>query len=192
MTDTSIDDRANPSSAMYRIDVEPVPGRVTALIDGQTVADSTNTVRMLETRLPSVLYFPRADVDTGILRRSDRRIFCLFRGSATNWSLRLPTRTIDRAAWSYERLLEISRSIGGYIAFYDGIVERWIAEPGVLDAPAIQDSITELPLVDWVLREAWFAASAIELTERLGQTLATVRCRFFNLTSAFGRCIRSS
>ena len=38
----------------------------------------------------------------------------------------------------------------------------------------MQDLITELPLVEWVLREAWFAASAIELTERLGQTIVDV------------------
>lgn len=129
---------------------------------------------MLETHLPPVLYFPRSDVDLSVLRRADRRTFCPFRGSATRWSLRLPSRTIDDAAWSYERPLEISRSIAGYIAFYEGVVENWIAEPGVLDTPSVQDLITELPLVEWVLREAWFAASAIDLTERLGQTIVDV------------------
>ncbi len=169
-----MDENVSTSSAIYRIELEPVKGRVAAIVDGQTVADSTEVVKMLETHLPPVIYFPHSDVDAGVLRRGDQRTFCPFRGSATHWSLRLPRRTIDDAAWSYERPLEISRSIRGYIAFYNGVVERWIAEPGVVDAPAVQDVITELPLVEWVLREAWFATSAIELTERLGQTIVDV------------------
>ena len=169
-----MDDSAAPSSATYRIETGAVEGRVAAVVDGHTVAESTGVVRMLETHLPPVLYFPRSAVDPSVLRRGDKRTFCPFRGSATHWSLRLPSRTIDDAAWSYERPLEISRSIAGYIAFYAGVVENWIAEPGVLDTPSVQDLITELPLVEWVLREAWFAASTIELTERLGQTIVDV------------------
>ena len=169
-----MDDNAGHSTAIYRIETEAVEGRIAAIIDGHTVAESTGVVRMLETHLPPVLYFPRASVDPALLRRGDQRTFCPFRGSATHWSLRLPNRTIDDAAWSYERPLEISRSIGGYIAFYAGVIENWIAEPGVLDVPVVQDLITELPLVEWVLRQAWFATSAIELTEQLGKTIVDV------------------
>ena len=97
-----MDDNANPSSAIYRIELEPVQGRVAAIVDGQTVADSSEAVKMLETHLPPVIYFPHADVDAGVLQRSDQRTFCPFRESVTHWALRLPSRTIDDAAWSYD------------------------------------------------------------------------------------------
>ena len=58
-----MDDSAAPSSAIYRIETEAVEGRVAAVIDGHTVAESNGVVRMLETHLPPVLYFPRSDVD---------------------------------------------------------------------------------------------------------------------------------
>ena len=74
----------SPASTVYRVDLEAVPGRVAAVIDGQTVAESSRVVKVLETRLPPALHFPRADVDGAILRRSERRTFCPFKVTAAS------------------------------------------------------------------------------------------------------------
>jgi uncharacterized protein (DUF427 family) len=70
-----MNETAGPESSIYRIDLRPVAGRVAAVIDGMTVADSTAAVVMHETHLAPTYYFPRADVDGEILRRSARRTF---------------------------------------------------------------------------------------------------------------------
>ena len=170
-----MNETAGPESSIYRIDLRPVTGRIAAVIDGMTVADSTAAVVVHETRLAPKVYFPRADVDGEILRRSARRTFCPFKGTATHWTLGLATRTVEDAAWSYERPLEVTKPIEGHIAFYDGVVERWVAEPEVLDAiAAAQGPASELPLAKWVMGGAWLAQSASELTEQLGRKLVEV------------------
>ncbi|MDP6804762.1 MAG: DUF427 domain-containing protein [Rhodospirillales bacterium] len=170
-----MNETAGSDSSIYRIEFRPIAGRIAAVIDGITVADSTAAVVMHETHLPPIYYFPRADVDGEILRRSERRTFCPFKGTATHWTLRLATRTVEDAGWSYERPLDISTPIEGYIAFYDGVVERWVAEPEVLDAlAAAQRPASELPLAEWVMGGAWLAQSASELTEQLGRKLVEV------------------
>ena len=168
-----MNETTDPASAIYRIALEPVNSRVAAVIDGVNVADSAGAVLSHETHLSPTPYFPRADIAAGVLQRGERRTFCPFKGTATHWSLRLPARTIENAAWSYERPLEHAVPITGYVAFYEGVIERWIAEPGVLEGKAVaREAIADLPLADWIMRHAWFAKSARDLTEQLGRNLA--------------------
>ncbi len=54
-------DRQNSDSG-YRFTFEPHSRRVRAEFSGATIADSTRTVVVRETRLPAVYYFPREDV----------------------------------------------------------------------------------------------------------------------------------
>ncbi len=143
------------------------------MVDGVTVADTTRAVLVHETHLPSCLYIPRADFRDGVLRRGDLRTFCPFKGTATHWSVNLPGRTLENSAWSYERPLEIAVPIGGYVAFYDGVVDQWIGPSAVLERIAQKDEPPEeAPLTDWLSRHAWLAPSASELTEQLAHAVA--------------------
>lgn len=116
------------AATTYRIELEAVPGRVAVVIDGVTVADSADVVVVHETHLPSVYYFPPSDVARERFRRSAHRTFCPFKGTATHWSLELPSRTVDNAAWSYDDPLDASNAIGGYVGFYANLVDQWIAD----------------------------------------------------------------
>ena len=94
------------------------PKRMRVVFNGETIADSTRTLKLLETRHADVHYFPRADVGMDFLRRTDHHSFCPFKGDASYWSLEAGGETVENAAWSYEEPFDDVAEIKGYIAFY--------------------------------------------------------------------------
>ena len=102
-------------------------------------------------------------------RRNELRTFCPFKGIATYYDLELASRTVENAAWSYENPLTEAKPVGGYIAFIMDAVEEWLADevdPVAAQAPPTQGGA--MPLVDWLVHEAWTAGSSAALTEQLG------------------------
>jgi len=62
-------------SPSHRVDVEPSPKRVRMKLGGETIADSTNALLMLETNHKPIYYFPRADIRMNLMVRTDRTSF---------------------------------------------------------------------------------------------------------------------
>lgn len=107
------------------------------------------------------------------MRRSERRTFCPFKGTATHWGLKLSGRSIENAAFGYERPLGIAKAVGGHIAFYPGVIDEWRGDEAALAAMATeQATAAELPLAEWTARGAWLCQSASDLTQQLGRNLA--------------------
>ncbi|MEP3276075.1 MAG: DUF427 domain-containing protein, partial [Stappiaceae bacterium] len=71
----------------YSISVSPLEGRVRALRDGVTVAESNNAKVMYETRLAPIIYFPINDVRLELTEATGRRSFCPFKGTASYFDL---------------------------------------------------------------------------------------------------------
>src|SRR5687767_10182994 len=80
--------------------VEPSSRRVRVIVDGETIADSTRAVRVLETSHPPVWYVPPDDVRMELLDNSDTSTFCEYKGTANYWTLRSNGRTVEDVAWS--------------------------------------------------------------------------------------------
>ena len=158
----------------YRIELVAAPGRVSASVAGVTVANSENAIVLHESYLPSGFYFPRMDVDTSLLRRSDYRTFCPFKGTATHWNMEVADRSYENVAWSYERALEAALPVTGFVAFYPDVIEQISAEPGLLEPKAEAALSGRSDLADWVLGRAWQAVSSEELTEQLGRQLTVL------------------
>ncbi|MEH3035892.1 MAG: DUF427 domain-containing protein [Sphingomonas adhaesiva] len=116
---------------------EPSERHVRIRHRGLTVADTRAAVRTLETSHPPSWYIPPADVDAGLLRRSDRRSFCEWKGEATYWHLVIDGREWRDVAWSYASPTPAFAVLRDHLAFYaapldectvDG--ERVRAQPG--------------------------------------------------------------
>ncbi len=117
--------------------IEPSSRRVRVIVDGQTIADSTRTVRVLETSHPPVWYIPPEDVRMDLLDNSETRTFCEWKGTASYWTLRAGGRTVEDVAWSYEQPIPAFESLRSYLAFYPSRVdacfiddERVTPQPG--------------------------------------------------------------
>jgi uncharacterized protein (DUF427 family) len=101
--------------------VEPSAARVVVELDGQVLADSRRSLRVLETSHPPVYYIPAADIRTDRLRPSARRpTVCEFKGTARYYDAG------DRSAvaWSYASPSPGYEAIAGCYAFYPGRVDR--------------------------------------------------------------------
>ena len=94
------------------------PQRLRIVVHGQTIADSTNTLVLFETRHADVHYFPRADVNMDFLLRTDHHTHCPFKGDASYWSIEVAGDTLENAAWSYEEPFQDVSEIKEYISFY--------------------------------------------------------------------------
>jgi uncharacterized protein (DUF427 family) len=128
MTDRKMSTNSGPGYAKhpgYRIDIAPAGKRVQVFFNGQPVADSRNALLMREENHQPVTYFPRADVDMALLRRTDHATHCPFKGDASYWTLDAGGQTAQDAVWSYEAPCDEVLPIKGYLAFYRDRMEAW-------------------------------------------------------------------
>ena len=104
--------------------LETTPRRIRVLFAGVTVADSSRCLRILETSHPPTYYIPPQDVRMDLLRPTDRRSFCEFKGSARYWSLRVGDREARDCAWSYPRPTPGYEALRDHLAFFANRVDE--------------------------------------------------------------------
>ena len=116
---------------------EPSDRRIRIEHRNVLVADTCNSVRTLETSHPPSWYLPLADVTPGLLRRSDRRSFCEWKGEAVYWHLVIGEEVLRDVAWSYPEPTPAFAILCDKVAFYAGPFdrctvdgERVVAQPG--------------------------------------------------------------
>ncbi len=99
--------------------VVPCSRRVRVSLGGETVADSSRALRVLETSHPPVIYLPPSDVVAGRLAPSRaRQTFCEFKGVASY--LDFAGRPV---AWTYRDPSPGFEALRDFIAFYPGRVD---------------------------------------------------------------------
>ena len=109
--------------------LEPVGRRVRVVFAGQTVADSSRALRVLETSHPPTYYIPPQDVRGDLLERSARRSFCEFKGEAHYVSLRVGGRVSLDCGWTYPDPTPGFRPLKDHVAFYAGRVDEcWVED----------------------------------------------------------------
>ena len=107
----------------HPITVERAGNRVTATVNGHTIADSSATLRLQEARYPAVHYFPRADVDMSLLEPTDHATYCPYKGDASYYSIRTDDGLLENAVWTYATPHPALGEIKEYVAFYTDRVD---------------------------------------------------------------------
>lgn len=97
--------------------------RIRVIAGGITIADTTKSKRVLETSHPPVFYIPPMDIDTDVLQSSTYQSFCEWKGTAHYYSLILPGKIVEQAAWYYSKPTPRFAGIEGYVAFYPSKME---------------------------------------------------------------------
>ena len=85
---------------------------------GAVLAESSNTIELIEGDIPPVIYFPREDVGMAFLERTDSATTCPHKGKASYYAIHGKSGIIPDAAWSYEDPKEAVAEIRDHLAFY--------------------------------------------------------------------------
>ena len=104
--------------------LERVTARLRVVFGGETIADTANGWRVLETSHPPTYYLPPADVRAEFLKAAGGSSFCEFKGVASYWTIVAGGRRSERAAWSYARPSAAFAPIAGHLAFYASRVDE--------------------------------------------------------------------
>jgi uncharacterized protein (DUF427 family) len=94
-------------------------------IDGVTVADSRQPRILFETGLPPRYYVPLTEVRMDLLRPSDTRTHCPYKGTASYWSVDTGRAVHNDIVWIYRAPLPESQKIAGLACFYNEKVDLY-------------------------------------------------------------------
>jgi uncharacterized protein (DUF427 family) len=85
---------------------------------GVTIADTTASLRVLETSHPPAFYVPPDDIGPDVLVRAERTTWCEFKGVGTYFAVVAGGRTEPDAAWTYLEPMAGYEALAGHVAFY--------------------------------------------------------------------------
>ena len=107
-----------------RIDTIPSSREVKVVVGGETVATSSHAHFLFETGLPTRYYMPREDVRLDLLRPSDKRSRCPYKGEAVYWSLEVGGKLHEDLVWSYPSPIPETPKIKDLLCFFNEAVDE--------------------------------------------------------------------
>lgn len=126
------------------------PSERTARIEfgGETVAESSRAIRVLETASPPTIYLPTADVHMELLRPvSGKHSICEWKGQASYLDVVAGDEISKAAAYLYPDPKEAFAALRAHVSFYPGRVEAFLGgervrpQPGQFYAGWITDDV---------------------------------------------------
>ena len=103
----------------HRVIEQHLDERVRVSVHGETVADSTDVIKVEEDGYPARYYFPRDAVTMQRLELSAMTSECPFKGMAHYFDIKLGDERIKNAVWSYEDPFDEHLDLKERLAFYD-------------------------------------------------------------------------
>ncbi|NQU61505.1 MAG: DUF427 domain-containing protein [Rhodospirillales bacterium] len=101
----------------HKVIVERHPGRHRIVINGEVVADSSDTLLMNESGYERVHYFPCKDVRMDMMPSNTHHTFCPFKGEASYWDFDASGGLVENAAWGYLEPFDEVSELKGFVAF---------------------------------------------------------------------------
>jgi uncharacterized protein (DUF427 family) len=112
----------------HPISIERNAKRVVVTVAGEVIAESCDSLTLLEASYPPVSYIPRKDVNMSKLERTTHASYCPYKGDAAYFSIPSGGERSINAVWTYESPYSAVEQIKDHVAFYtdriDSIEER--------------------------------------------------------------------
>jgi uncharacterized protein (DUF427 family) len=115
-----------PKDPYTRVDMRDSSREVKVVINGETVAETTQAVMFLETGQPHRYYIPKTDVRMDLLKSAERTMKSTYKGVADYYDVEIAGESAELMAWCYEKPFDESARIAGYICFPQGKVEMYV------------------------------------------------------------------
>ncbi|KAF2840138.1 DUF427-domain-containing protein [Patellaria atrata CBS 101060] len=115
----------HPKDPTKRIDILPSTRTVEIQVNGKTLAKSSSSMHLIEPLLPVRYYLPQTAVtDQSLLRASDTRSLCPYKGEAEYYDIVLDDGSVHKdLAWWYRYPTPESHAITGLLCFYNEKVD---------------------------------------------------------------------
>ena len=107
----------------HPITIHPAGERVLARVGDELIADTRDALSLREASYPEVLYIPFDDVRPEVLRPSDTKTHCPYKGDASYYDLLVGGKEMPDAVWSYRQPHDAVAEIAGHVAFYPDRVQ---------------------------------------------------------------------
>lgn len=112
--------------------LEAVEWRIRVVHGGVTVVDAPRALRVLETSQAPAYYVAFDHIDESLLRASEHRTLCEWKGMASYADVTVGDLVVERAAWTYSRPDESFAALAGHWAFYaQTLDECWVDDERV-------------------------------------------------------------
>jgi adenylate cyclase len=161
-------------AADYEIRFEPGRRRMRVEFNGAWIADSSRVIVLHETRQPPSYYFPREDVRTDLLAKTEHITHCPFRGNATYWTIKVGDAVSQNAAWSYDEPYDDGRAIKEHVSFYPERVSAIYDGDDEIPHLAARPSMHANAIAGWLLGEAWQIDAADRLVDAFCRRLREI------------------
>lgn len=116
--------------------LEPVEHVLRIELGGQTIAETTDGWRVLETHHAPTYYLPAEAFSDGALEPAQGSSLCEWKGRASYWTLVAGSRRAPRAGWGYPSPTPDFRALRDHIAVYPGAMDAcWVGDVRVTPQP---------------------------------------------------------
>ena len=115
--------------------IDPDNRKVLVEIQSEIIAESTSTIRILETSSPPVFYIPEKDIDLSKLKEGTGSSLCEWKGPAKYWNVITDSEVLENVGWSYPAPFPGYEEIRDYISFYPAKLECYVDGERVLPQP---------------------------------------------------------
>ncbi len=97
---------------------EPTSRRIRIVHGGTVLAETSSSIRTLETSHPPTYYIPQTDIAMALLTATDRSSFCEWKGHAVYWTVAIAGSVFRNVGWSYPDPTRGFAMLRDHIAFY--------------------------------------------------------------------------
>lgn len=127
--------------------LEECDKHVKIVFNGETIADTHRSKRVLETSHPPVYYIPPEDINMDFVQPTRGSSFCEWKGRAAYYDVVVGDRRVSKAGWYYPSPTSRFASVKDCVAFY----------PSKMDACYVNDEQVQAQAGDfyggWITQE---------------------------------------
>ena len=113
--------------------LEPSSERVVVTHAGVVLADTTSSLRVLETSHPPTYYLPTSSCADGVLRPAEGASWCEWKGQAAYLDLVVGDQVLTGIAWTYPEPSARFEALRDHVALYPGRVDRCTVDGEVVE-----------------------------------------------------------
>lgn len=103
----------------------------------EIIAESTRSIRILETSSPPGFYIPREDINFDFITEGTGSSVCEWKGEAVYWSLKIEENQFHNVGWSYPDPFSGFELIRSFLSFYPSKLECYVDSEKVRPQPGI-------------------------------------------------------